>query len=187
VLLTTSDKQRVAPQSALGDSAHLDIRRADPERDLEILVENLGQREFFADRLSRQKRNRGVLLTAWWKSRPIGDAYLWLEDAEEPELREHLPGVPLLTHVEILEDFRSLGIGTCLIMDGERELADLGHKQVALAVEMSNERAARLYARLGYQVWQHPSVPHVFCHDLFDGGIGSPETCQIMVKELAVG
>jgi hypothetical protein len=37
----------------------------------------------------------------------VANAYLWLEEAEEPELREYLPDVPLLTHVEIHEDYRS--------------------------------------------------------------------------------
>jgi GNAT superfamily N-acetyltransferase len=173
------------PTTAVGEISHrLHIGPADPEHDLEILVEQLGQRAYFADRLSRQKRDTGVLLTAWWDHHPIGDAYLWLEAAEEPELRKYLPGVPLLTHVEIRDGFRSRGIGTGLVSAAEKTLVERGYKQVALAVEISNVRAAKLYTRLGYLVWRHPSVPHVRCENLFDDSVEPPEICHIMVKDL---
>lgn len=181
----TSDADIVAGSSLLC------IRPAVPDEDLEILAENLGQRAYFADRLSRHKVGNGVLLTAWWDGHPIGDAYLWLEDAEEPELREHLPGVPLLTHVEIHEDFRSRGIGTRLISAAEEMLTDAGkmptqrgYERVALAVEISNVRAERLYERLGYRIWRHPLVQYVNC-GLFNESVESLEICHIMVKELS--
>jgi GNAT superfamily N-acetyltransferase len=169
---------------AVGDLSRLRIRPADQERDLEILVENLGQREYFADRLDRQKHDLGVLLTAWWDDRPIGVAYLWLEAAEESELREYLPGVPLLTHVEIKEEFRSRGIGTSLISVAEKTLIERGHQQVALAVDVRNPRAAKLYTRLGYRIWQHPEVPHLRCDNPFDDNVESPEICDVMIKDL---
>jgi GNAT superfamily N-acetyltransferase len=170
----------------------LRIRPARPEEDLEILAENLGQhqRAYFADRLSRQKIGNGVLLTAWWDDHPVGDAYLWLEDAEEPELRKYLPGVPLLTHVEVREDFQSRGIGTRLIAAAEATLADprktpnkTRYQLVALAVERHNVRARKLYERLGYRIWQHTAVPYVCCA-AFDDGAAEPEVCHVMIKDL---
>jgi GNAT superfamily N-acetyltransferase len=168
---------------APGDTAHLGIRLADPEGDLEILARNLGQREFFADRLSQQKCGNGALLTAWWDGHPIGDAYLWLAEAEEPELREYLPGVPLLTHVEIHANYRSRGIGTRLIAAAERELVERKYTKVALAVEKNNVRAAELYSRLGYRRWRHPEVSYVRCES-FGGSDESPEICHVMIKDL---
>lgn len=159
----------------------LHIRRARP-KDLDVLVRELGQRRYFADRLSRQKKRLGMLLTAWRGGRPIGVVYLWLQYAEEPEIREYLPCTPLLTHLEIHADHRGGGTGTKLIKSAERRLRKLGFAQVALAVEVTNKRAAKLYARLGYEDWPHSTIK---CYSLTDGnGERNVEICRILVKSL---
>jgi GNAT superfamily N-acetyltransferase len=168
---------------APGDVDDVCIRLASLGDDLDLLVESLEQWEFFSDRLHRQECGNGALLTAWWDGHPIGDAYLWLEEAEEPELRKYLPGVPLLTHVEIREDCQSLGVGTRLIVAAEQELIKRKYKKVALAVEKSNVRAAKLYSRLGYRRWRHPEVPYVYCESFGDGD-ESLEICHVMIKDL---
>ncbi len=160
---------------------NLRIRRARPA-DLDVLIQELGQRRFFADRISRQKRGLGMLLTAWRGGRPIGVIYLWLEHAEEAELRENLPGTPILNHLEIHPDHRGGGMGTKLIKAAERRLRKLGYERVALAVEVTNKRAAKLYTRLGYEEWPHPRIS---CYSLTDGsGQRHVEICRIMVKPL---
>ena len=160
---------------------NLRIRRARPT-DLEVLIRELGQGRFFDDRISRQKRGLGMLLTAWLGARPIGVLYLWLEKAEEAELRQHIPGTPILNHLEIHPDHRGGGTGTKLIKAAERRLRMLGFGEVALAVEITNRRAARLYARLGYREWPHSTVR---CYSLTDGDSqGAVEICWIMVKTL---
>ena len=161
-----------------------DLRIRPAERtDLAALTEELGQRPFFTDRLDRQADGRGLLLTAWLRNRPIGDVYLWLEPAEEQPIRDHLPGTPLLTHLEIHPDHRKRGTGTQLISAAERVLADRGHPQVALAVEQHNFDAMRLYRRLGYREWAHSTVE---CLALSDGNTPpKAETCRIMVKQLS--
>lgn len=157
------------------------IRRA-RAADYDVLVAELGQRRFFDDRFSRQANKLGMLLVAWRDDRPIGVIYLWLEDAEEPELREHLPGTPILTHLEIHPDHRGSGAGTALIQAAERRLRMLRYAQVALAVEIDNDGAARLYKRLGYEDWPHDTVQ---CLSLTDGdGERRIEICQIMVRRL---
>jgi GNAT superfamily N-acetyltransferase len=159
----------------------LHIREADPA-DLDALVGELGQRGYFADRLRRQDEGLGVLLIAWDDGRPVGDVYLWLEPAEEAEIREHLPGVPLLNHLEIHVDHQSRGRGTELIKAAESRLAELGHDRVALAVEVTNEGAAKLYDRLGYREWPHDVVE---CYPLSDGaGQVGVEVCRVLVKAL---
>ncbi len=160
---------------------NLHIRRARPA-DLGVLIRELGQRRFFADRFSRQARGLGALLVAWRDGRPIGVIYLWLEAAEEADIRRHLPGTPILNHLEIHADHRGGGIGTQLIEAAERRLYKLGFERVALAVEVTNGRAAELYMRLGYREWSHPTV---MCYSLTDGrGQRHAETCRIMVKPL---
>lgn len=163
-----------------------DLRIRPAERtDLAALTEELGQRPFFTDRLNRQQDGRGLLLTAWLDNRPIGDVYLWLEPAEERPIRDHLPGTPLLTHLEIHPDHRKRGAGTMLIDAAEQALTDRGHEQVALAVEHRNQAAMRLYHRLGYREWPHSTV---VCFALSDGDKPPvAETCRIMVKRLSHG
>ncbi|WP_367115209.1 GNAT family N-acetyltransferase [Actinophytocola sp.] len=142
----------------------------------------MGQQLFFADRLSRQDQGLGRLLTAWQDSHPVGVVYLWLEPAEEPEIREHLLDTPLLTHLETHAAHRARGIGTRLIKAGEKWLYAKGYDRVALAVDVNNVRAARLYARLGYREWPYSTVE---CMSLTDGdGPRNIEICHIMVKPL---
>lgn len=164
--------------------AEVEIRPAEPG-DLAALVASLGDEDFFADRLARQQAGRGVLLTAWLADDPVGDVYVWLERADEPEVRDHLPGVPLLNHVEVRHDHRNSGIGTELVHAAERLLAERGHRRVALAVRIDNTDAYRLYARLEYEIWGHPPVECVYEFRLPDGtrkrGV---ETCDMLVKEL---
>ena len=160
---------------------NLRIRRA-RATDLDVLIGELGQQRFFDDRFSRQSKRLGMLLTAWRGVRPIGVIYLWLEDAEEAELREHLPDTPILNHLEIHPEHRGKGAGTKLIKAAERRLRKLGFHQVALAVEITNRQATRLYQRLGYEEWPYPNVE---CYSLTDGdGERRVEVCRIMVKTL---
>jgi ribosomal protein S18 acetylase RimI-like enzyme len=160
----------------------LTIRPAQPE-DLVHLTRRLGQGRFFADRLERQSNDRGVLLTAWHAGVVVGDVYLWLEPAEEPEIREHLPGVPLVTHLEVHAEHRQQGVGTRLIDAAEQLLVSRGFRKVALAVEVSNLRAAKLYSRLSYGEWSHPPVK---CYSPADpSGYRIVEICDVMVKTLA--
>ncbi|BCB80967.1 hypothetical protein GCM10022251_60780 [Phytohabitans flavus] len=155
------------------------------EGDLSALAEVFGQRLFFADRLRRQREGKGELRVAFWRGDLIGGVYLWLEPAEEPELRLGLPRVPLLQHLEVREDLRNHGFGTALVLDAEDRLRKLGHPRVALGVDLHNHDAARLYNRLGYMVWR--SRPVVTVRENFhpDGSRSrTPELCLIYVKDL---
>lgn len=161
------------------------IRPARPN-DVTALVGALGHATFFADRMRRQQHDGGVLLTAWEDDRPVGAVYVWWEPADEPEVRDHLPGVPLLNRLEVVPARRNSGIGTRLVEAAEHLLADAGHGHVALAVEKTNVDAARLYERLGYADWQ---LGDVICYseETDEYGRRIPEQCMMLVKNLANG
>lgn len=160
------------------------IRQAfDP--DLPALADSLGQERYFADQLARQRDGHGVLLVAWHAFTPVGDVYLWLGSAEEPELRARLPGVPLLTHLEVAPKSRGACIGTLLVGTAEQYLVARGHTRVALGVAPDNERVHRFYHRLGYVEWPYP--PIWTSRDVYgpDGVVlREAERCLVFVKEL---
>jgi GNAT superfamily N-acetyltransferase len=143
------------------------------DSDLSALVGAFQQARYFTDRFARQQRGRGALLVAWQGSELVGNVYLWWEPAEEAEVRRWLPGVPLLTHLEVRRPYRNQGIGTGLIAEAERILHQRGHRQVALGVGVLNQDAQRLYTRLDYVEWRHPAVRT------------ERDTFQIFVKPLA--
>jgi len=162
----------------------LEIHRVRPD-EAPALVAAGGQAGYIADRLARQTADRGLLLAAWCDGRPVGSVYLWLEDAEEPELREHLPGVPLITHLEVFEPDRNQGFGRELVQAGEHELRRRHFAVAALAVEYSNKAAVRFYERLGYQDWGRQFVDCVRRDWNEDGtSTDTPEKCFVFTKSL---
>ncbi|MBF8188315.1 GNAT family N-acetyltransferase [Nonomuraea sp. K274] len=149
------------------------------------MVRTLGQKPYFTDRLTRQDTGHGFLLVAWQEEVAVGDVYVWLAPAEEPELRAHLPDVALITHLEVLPGRRNAGIGSELLRVAEELLAAFGHERVALGVGLDNRGAQRLYGRCGYAEWPHGKVAttEVVYHP--DGTHElRPEVCRIMVKPL---
>jgi ribosomal protein S18 acetylase RimI-like enzyme len=161
------------------------VIRPAQQTDLAALVAMLADEDFFTDRLARQSAGHGVLLTAWKSDLPVGVVYLWLEEADEAEVREHLPGVPLLNHIEVHHEHRNQGVGTDLLTVAEQLLAELGYDQVVLAVRIDNVDAQRLYDRLAYKEWPYSTVVCMSVVRLADGSRKNcPERCYMLVKRL---
>jgi GNAT superfamily N-acetyltransferase len=153
--------------------------------ELPALVEALGERPFFADRLARQQKGRGVLLVAWLGDRPVGDVYLLREPADVPEVRRYLPGVPQLDHLEVVGPLQRRGIGTALIHAGEDTARRLGDEQLALGVGLANVDARRLYERLGYVDWGHGPVVGTWRAVRDDGtAVAVSQLIDMLVKHL---
>ena len=153
--------------------------------DLGALGAVLGQRHYFTDHLARQQRGDGVLLVAWLDDRPVGDGFLAGTAAEEPELRRHLPGVPRLEHLEVLEPLWRRGIGTALIRAAEDAARRLGHERLVLAVGIDNPGARRLYERLGYADWGRGTIVGTWVEYNHDSpAVTRSETCNVLVKRL---
>lgn len=146
----------------------------------------LGQEQFFRDRVGAGGSAAGVLLVAFDGDLPVGDVYVRFAPADEPELRERLPDVPLLQHFEVHPEHRNQGVGRRLISDALQLLLERGHRWVALGVEPANAAAIRLYERLRFHDWGHGEVQTV--REVFDpdGSRRSiPERCRILVRDLA--
>ncbi|MEU0790010.1 GNAT family N-acetyltransferase [Amycolatopsis sp. NPDC005961] len=155
--------------------------------DLDLFAAALDDDRFFDDRWLRLRKERGVLFFAWLGPRPAGSVYLWLVKAEEAPIQTHLPGVPLLMHLQVHPELRRLGVGTALVEEVEDHLVEHGHDRVALAVRTDNPAAAQLYDKLGYQDWGHGTVTCYAQVTLRNGGVLEvPERCYVLVKDLAV-
>jgi GNAT superfamily N-acetyltransferase len=153
--------------------------------DLATLVEALGERHWFADRLARQERGGGLVLVAWLEGRPAGEVFLDRGPAKEPEVRRHLPGVPQLDHLEVPGPFQGRGIGTALIHAAEATARQLGYERIALGVGLDNPKARRLYERLGYADWGHGTVVGTWVEHPDDGPpVTLSEVCDMLVKRL---
>lgn len=162
-----------------------EIRRATVE-DSAVLATASEQGGYCAERLVRQAAGLGVLLVAWDRDRPVGWTFLWTAPAEEEDLRVHLPGVPLITHVEVFQqEDRNQGVGSKLLTHAEDFLA-ARHSQVALAVEVSNKDAARLYERLRYREWDSQELLVCVQREWLPNGsvVETEEKCVVMVKDL---
>lgn len=160
------------------------IRRAGYP-DLAPLVTAFGDRAFFSERLRRQKTGRGALFIAWQDDQAVGTVYLWQEPAEEEVIRWNLPGVPVLTHLEVRTEYRNHGVGTELVGAVEDYLRNRGYRQVGLAVRTDNTNAIRLYERIGYRQWNHGIVECRKDPDLYADHPDEPEKCYVMTKLLA--
>ena len=165
-------------------TANVEIRSGS-DADLEALVEAMGQRDHFTDRLARQQAGQGVLLVAWLDGRPVGNGSLSWEPADHPEIRRHLPGVPELGHLEVIGPLWGQGIGTALIRAAEATARQFGHDRLILAVGVDNPSARRLYERLGYVDWDHGTIVGSWVERNHDGPpVTLSETCHVLVKRL---
>lgn len=160
------------------------VRRAD-HRDLDALVAAFGNKGDFVERLRRHELGLGHLLVAEKGVGIVGTIFLWTDEADEPELREGLPGVPTLQRFEVRRDVRGRRIGSALLRVAEEGLRGDGHRRVAVAVTENNEHAERFYLRRGYRLWRHRWIQAIR-RDWRDDGtfVEKPERCRVYVKSL---
>lgn len=73
-----------------------------------------------------------------------------------------------ISSVAVYPEFRSISLGTNLLLKTEEEARGCGAEKIALDVDVDNKGAIRLYDRLGYSI------------------VGKPSTAKINSKEFAV-
>jgi GNAT superfamily N-acetyltransferase len=128
-----------------------------------------------------------TFLSAWVGSEPVGHLNLrWLGN-KEPEVRAYVTQTPELSQISVWPpEMQSQGIGTRLINTAEAMIADRGYDQVGLGVELTNQRAQRLYERLGYRDWGHGVYRDRWVEVDEDGReIAHQDPCAYLLKPLA--
>jgi ribosomal protein S18 acetylase RimI-like enzyme len=89
-------------------------------------------------------------LTAWDEARLVGSALLRWEGPFNAEVAAALPQQVELGFLQIEPSYRGRGIGTALLRLAEQRCRERGITRLGLAVATDNDRALRLYQRLGY-------------------------------------
>ncbi|MER7280261.1 GNAT family N-acetyltransferase [Dactylosporangium sp. NPDC000244] len=168
---------------ATADAGAVLVRPARPD-DLPGLVAVHKQSHYFAQRLARQP-GLGILLVAERAAAVVGSAFLRLAPAEEWQLREWLPKVPVLSHVEVAPDYRGNGVGTAIIQAAESEARARQRHRIVLGVRPGDRAAYSRYERLGYADWGRGRI-NALVVEYDDEGVRSvgTEPCLIMIKSL---
>ena len=121
------------------------------EEDLPRVAEQTGMDPLYTKKvLEMMLKDELVLFAAKMGDTFVGRASLWLAEADEPEVRNTLPGVPLVNALQVNEEARGAQVATKIMKAIEAEVLRRGGDRIALGVEPDNEPARRLYEKLGY-------------------------------------
>lgn len=80
----------------------------------------------------------------------VGRVNVWYAPADEPTIREHFNGVPLINALQVNKNMQGQGIGSRLMQKAHDVAIAKGYSLIGLGVEPDNERAIALYQKLGY-------------------------------------
>jgi predicted N-acetyltransferase YhbS len=155
--------------------------------DLPALTEALGRRHrfYFADRIRRQPALGILLVAVKGGDQVVGSVFLRLAPAEEWELRERLPRVPVLSRLEVVAAQQRNGVGRQLVQAAEDEARARGRARILLGVRAGDRIAEALYSSLGYERWPlGPVNAMVETYDADGTRRFGTERCAIMIKEL---
>ncbi len=134
-------------------------------------------------------RGEMVLFAAEKDGRYVGRCALWLAPADEPELREEIPGIPIVNALEVQEHFRHQGVGTLLMDALEDEAKQRDYRQLALGVEPENKVARIVYEKRGYAYRKMNGVDTYACAwlEVLPDGSEKRNTVRalLMIKELS--
>ena len=135
------------------------------------------------ERWAWQLRQKAVYLLAWRGAEVVGRATLLLR-SRYPEVRSVLPELAEINALEARP--QGEGTGTALILAAEREARHRSVPIAGLAVDITNDRAQRLYERLGYAMWAHGLVIDRWMQRANDGRIlgEQADQCFYLTKQL---
>lgn len=125
--------------------------------DIELLDRHLPIAELgasHADRLAEMSSSEIGYWAAWRGGLPVGHVMIRWSGFRFDDLPTKFPGVPLVMRLKVWPPaYWGEGIGSALMEVAERAAEERGYLRIGLGVEIDNERAVRLYKRLGYLDW----------------------------------
>lgn len=124
------------------------------DEDLEVLERDLptGLGRVHQGHLQRARRHKSSYLGAWDGDRVVGTGVIvWTPSPPDMTHGEGRRTTPEIAHLQVHPSFRGRGVGTALIRFGEGLAQAALYPSVIIKVSTDeNERAAKLYRRLGY-------------------------------------
>jgi GNAT superfamily N-acetyltransferase len=136
-------------------------------------------------RARRQSDGDSSYLIVWESDTPVGTGEIRWNGCGSPEVLARFPDCPELNGLQVWpEGLRSLGIGTELIGAAEQLARQRGFDRIGLGVADDNDRAARLYLRLGYAETgcRYLDRYHYVAEDGTRHEVAEP--CRFLVKQL---
>ncbi|MEV0561535.1 GNAT family N-acetyltransferase [Dactylosporangium sp. NPDC050588] len=151
---------------------------------MDRVIAALGGASFVAERQRQLAGDGGVLLAAWHEAEAVGCVYISFEAADEAELRERLPGTPVLHRLLVVEHLRRQGIGRHLMQAAESLARERGCARLALGLDLDNIDAERFYRGLGYTEWPYGLLDTFYIATIDGREVRVPEQCRVMEKRL---
>jgi GNAT superfamily N-acetyltransferase len=140
-----------------------------------------------ADDLAWQRSGAITQIVAWRGSRPVGSGFIHWSGPRDAAIAERLPGCPEIFRLEVLQEYRSRGVGAGIVSTLEELARARGVAQLGLGVAIENARARALYERLEYALLDAP--PYIDRADFPHAAerLTVEEWCVFMVKSLRRG
>lgn len=155
------------------------------ENDLALLNKVIPEPGYHERRFIAQQDGNASYLLAWQNGAPVGHLLIKWEGSGH-QVDKYLPNVPELNAIGVWPpEKRSLGIGRQLINKAETMVKEKGFNQVALAVEIDNSHAKKLYEKLSYSDWGHGEYFDKWVEKSDDGEeVRHNDPCYYLVKSL---
>lgn len=135
-------------------------------------------RSFYEEMWRLHERGEATVLVAEFNRYPVGQ--LVIHWSGKPG---HL-GFPDQQSLRVHPAFRGMGLGTALIEASEYTVRQAGHAKIGLSVNVLNDKARKLYERLGYTVIGEAYEDKWSYVDAAGAEIVCTETVLDMVKPL---
>jgi len=164
----------------------LKIRKAEGS-DLEALERqiHLPMPDQHSDQLRQQDDGIVTYLVAWSELRAIAYGLIHWKGPRDSVVANKLAGCPEIFNLTVVEEFRGQGIGTQMMESLEQCVRDRHLSQVGLGVAIENDRALRLYRRLGYHKAGVPGyIDRWAWIDSAGTSHAEADPCIFLIKEL---
>jgi len=140
-----------------------------------------------ADDLAWQRTGAVTVLIAWHGSIPVGSGLIHWDGPRDTTIAKRFPGCPEIFRLNVLEDFRSQGCGTGLVLALEGLARGRGARRVGLGLAIDDDRARSLYEALGFRRVDAPVYVDRREYPDADGHRRVAEdSCVFMVHDLLV-
>ncbi|MGH6814952.1 MAG: GNAT family N-acetyltransferase [Hyphomicrobiaceae bacterium] len=104
--------------------------------------------------LRRVAEHNGCILLARTETRTVGFACAWIEEDDDPLLRDEMRAHAYISDIYITEDWRRKGVATKLLNALEEDMRRRGCARIRVCAKAANRIAVDCYRRSGYRTYE---------------------------------